>query len=190
MPVTGVTSEDQRFIDWCRSIWQAIKDEYETVRGLGSLKVYKQYNPEWLPPLLPKIVAKESGGTLLDAATELLSGGVMTHPFENANHRSFINSACIYLEANGVRLPEFDPRDEKARWVAECNLYINRSKGIRAKLFDYLEWDPSRVVRVAATHRRATSEWLGVQLSAQSSISSVAGIRSIRTLIAAAESAG
>ena len=188
--MTEASSEDQLLVDWCRSIWRAIKDEYETVRGPGSLKVYKQYNPEWLPPLLPKIVAKESGGTLLDAATELLSGGVMTHPFGNANHRSFINATCVYLEANGARLPEFDPRDEKARWVAECNSYISRSKAIRAKLFDYLEWDSSRVVRVAATHRRATSEWLGVQLSAQSSISSVAGIRSIRTLIAASDSAG
>ncbi|MBI4393334.1 MAG: hypothetical protein HY556_06005 [Euryarchaeota archaeon] len=68
-------------------------------------------------------------GPRLDVATDILSSTILTHPFPNANHRTALELARLYLASEGVPWPGFDLRGRGARRLfRQTHTFFRESK--------------------------------------------------------------
>ncbi len=71
------------------------------------------------------------GLTLLDQATEILSGLIVCHALPNTNHRTSIFFVQAFLEANGVTFPYYlGRRGDIRKFTLDTNPYFLDSKFI------------------------------------------------------------
>lgn len=69
------------------------------------------------------------GGTVEDVASDILSKTVQAHPFPNANHRTALALARLYLEAAGLTWPPYSFRGRGIdRFHRETGGFVQQSK--------------------------------------------------------------
>jgi hypothetical protein len=153
----------------------------------GSFRLYKPYQPELLRRLYSNAVTAERHAGPVEAAATLLSYGIVLHPFENANHRTFLAIARLYLTENGFRLPRGGAR---SAWGKSATQFIRRSKRIRLELSEVACPGADLFETVADKHEKMTSRWLTKVLKGQSGRSTMDDKSSIRSLITRGESSG
>ncbi len=112
--------------------------------------------------------------TNLDFASEAMSSLIVLHGLPNTNHRSTILFTAMIFEVQGIKFPHYGSKDNRKRWIDDCNKYITKSKRIlysRKRDPDYKQ-----------KHLKWTKEWLAQVVGTQSNSSGMMSRKSLTTL--------
>lgn len=130
-----VVRQNRARIPHDRSVpWQGVRMALESFRSAERetrasgtpLRWYKKLEVEKLRRVL---IGYDWSGSKLDVAARMMSTTILTHPFPNANHRTSISLARLYLESEGVTWPPYSLRGRGIdRFIAETESHIVQSK--------------------------------------------------------------
>lgn len=69
------------------------------------------------------------GGTIREAAAEILSSTIVAHPFPNGNHRTSVQLTLLFLRAQGLNWPKYSLRGKgDQRLFRDCQPFFRKSK--------------------------------------------------------------
>lgn len=105
-------------------ICQRISDENKEEEGKPIIK-YKESEIEEIPRVLDRV---DWSGTATRVAGEIASQLIMKHPFPNANHRTAISIAQVYLQQIDTSFSMPETVTDDYGWKDWVNEYIMKSK--------------------------------------------------------------
>lgn len=114
--------------------WEATRIAIEMFRAIAraasrkgiAFRWYKELEEERLKAC---VESWHWGGTIEQVASDILSKTVQAHPFPNANHRTSLGIARVYLDAAGLTWPPYSFRGRGIdRFHRETRPFVHRSK--------------------------------------------------------------